>query len=76
MRVLVAGVAAILAAGSATLAVAQHQHSHDMTAAGAPDARQFVRFPPVLVEETLANMREHLQALQEFNYISAWVIQT
>jgi hypothetical protein len=36
-----------------------------MTAPGAPDARQLVTFPPALVEHTLANMRDHLQTLQE-----------
>jgi len=65
MRVVVAIMAAVLAGGSATLAVAQHQHNHDMSAPGAPDARQLVQFPPVLVEHTLANMRDHLQTLQE-----------
>src|SRR5450759_4340651 len=65
MRILVALVAAVLVGGSATLAVAQHQHSHDMSAPSAPDAREFVKFPPMLVEQTLANMRDHLQTLQE-----------
>ena len=65
MRILVALVAAVLVGGSATLAVAQHQHSHDMSAPSALDAREFVKFPPMLVEETLANMRDHLQTLQE-----------
>lgn len=64
MRVLVAIVAAVLAGGS-SFAVAQHQHSHDMSAPRAPDARQFVKFPAALAEETLSNMRDHLQALQE-----------
>jgi hypothetical protein len=63
MRILVAIVAAVLAGGSATLAVAQHHH--DMSAHSAPDARQLVKFPPVLAEQTLANMRDHLQTLQE-----------
>jgi hypothetical protein len=66
MRIPVAIVAAAaLAGGSATLAVAQHRHSHDMSAPRAPDARQFVKFPAALAEATLANMRDHLQALQE-----------
>jgi hypothetical protein len=65
MRVLVTLVAAVLASGSATFAVAQHQHSHDASAPRAPDARQFVKFPAALVEPTLANMRDHLLALQE-----------
>ena len=65
MRILVALVAAVLVGGSATLAVAQHQHNYDISAPTAPDAREFVKFPPMLVEETLANMRDHLQTLQE-----------
>jgi hypothetical protein len=65
MRILVALVAAVLVGGSATFAVAQHQHSHDMSAPSAPDARQFVKFPAALLEETLANMRDHLQTLQD-----------
>jgi len=36
-----------------------------MSAPGAPDTRQLVRFPPALIEHTLANMRDHLQTLQE-----------
>jgi hypothetical protein len=62
MRILVAVIVAAIAAGSATFAVAQHQHHHD---ASAPDTRQFVSFPAPLVEHTLANMRDHLQTLQE-----------
>ena len=65
MRVLVAIVSAVLAGSSATIAVAQHQHSHDASAPVAPDSRKFVKFPATLVEHTLANMRDHLQALQE-----------
>ena len=65
MHILVIIFTAVLISGTATLAVAQHQHSHDMSAPSAPDAREFVKFPPVLVEETLANMRDHLQTLQE-----------
>ena len=65
MRILVAILVAALAAGSATFAVAQHQHHHGAAAPAAPDARQFVKFPAALVDHTLANMRDHLQALQE-----------
>ena len=65
MRILVAIVAAVLFGGSATFAVAQHQHSHHMSTPSAPDARQLVEFPPMLAEETLANMRDDLQTLQE-----------
>ncbi len=65
MRVSVAMIVAVLAGGNATFAVAQHQHKHDSSAPRAQDARQFVRFPAALVENTLANMRDHLLALQE-----------
>jgi hypothetical protein len=65
MRVLVAIIVAILATGSATFAVAQHHHNHDASAPVAPDSRQFVKFPAPLIEHTLANMRDHLQTLQE-----------
>ena len=76
MRILVALVAAVLVGGSATFAVAQHQHSHDMSAPSAPDARQFVKFPAALVEETLANMRDHFRPYRISNCTSAWVIRT
>ena len=65
MRVWVAIVAAVLAGGSATFAVAQHRQHHDASAPPARKDREFVRFPPALVEHTLANMRDHLQALHE-----------
>ena len=64
MRVSAAIIAAVLAGGSATLAVAQHHHN-GAPARSAPDARKFVQFPNALVEHTMANMRDHLQALQE-----------
>jgi hypothetical protein len=65
MRILATIAAAVLVGGSATFAVAQHQHRHDAAVPRAPDARQFVKFPAALVEHTLENMRDHLQALQE-----------
>jgi hypothetical protein len=65
MRILVAVVVSALAAGSATIAGAQHRHGHDMSAHHAADSRQLVAFPPALVEHTFANMRDHLLALQE-----------
>lgn len=65
MRAWVAIVAVILASSSATFAVAQHQHGHDPSAHRTPDAREVVKFPAALVEHTLANMRDHLLALQE-----------
>jgi hypothetical protein len=51
------------------MAIAQHQghqhhKRHDTTAT---DTRVLVKFPPKLVEHTLANMRDHLRTLQEIN---------
>ena len=43
----------------------QHTHQPNHTATSAADTRQFVRFPDELREHTLANMRDHLLALQE-----------
>jgi hypothetical protein len=59
--------AAFFAAGLSVTAMAQHHHGHRQTSAGArgADTRETVTFPPHLAEETLANMRDHLQALQE-----------
>lgn len=65
MRVLVAVLVSVLAGGSATFAVAQHRHGHDASAPHAEDSRQLVTFPAALAEHTLANMRDHLLALQE-----------
>ena len=39
------------------------QHAHAMAAQG--DGREAVRFPPMLYEHTLANMRDHLATLQQ-----------
>ncbi len=65
MRASVAMIVGILACGSTTFAAAQHRHSHDSPVPRAEDARQFVKFPAAMVEHTLANMRDHLLALQE-----------
>lgn len=60
-------------AGVSVLAVdwaqAQHQgHGTHQPAMKPPaDTRELVAFPPELVEHTLANMRDHLFALQEIN---------
>ena len=59
---------------SGGLAVAQH-HAHQdhmdqmehMGGASVPDTRAFVAFPPELVAHTIANMRDHLAALQEID---------
>jgi hypothetical protein len=59
-------VALVLATGCAAADHADHAlHSGQDAAGGAPDARQAVRFPPMLREHTLANMRDHLATLQQ-----------
>jgi hypothetical protein len=65
MRAVTAIIVAGLTGGITTLAGAQHQHSHEKSAPRVADTREFVNFPAPLVEHTLANMRDHLQALQE-----------
>ncbi|HYL88847.1 MAG TPA: hypothetical protein VEU32_08780 [Burkholderiales bacterium] len=71
---------AILLTGIAPLALAQHQeheHMHDSgdhmaAAAASMDGRTAVKFPPMLREHTLANMRDHLQTLSEIQrYLAA-----
>lgn len=72
--------AALAAALAAPAGFTFGELRHDPTAHGlspgggqqapAADQRQPVRFPPELREHTLANMRDHLRALQE---IQAWL---
>ncbi|HTO66347.1 MAG TPA: hypothetical protein VMM15_34425 [Bradyrhizobium sp.] len=68
MRVLLAALVsgAVLSTG---YAAAQHQMHHGEMDLGASvvDRREFVKFPPELVEHTIANMRDHLLALQQIN---------
>ena len=56
----------LLAAG---LAMAQHHGHGDHRGHSGPaiDTRELVSFPPGLAAHTLANMRDHLLALQEIN---------
>ncbi len=64
---------ALLVSGTLVLSVgyagAQHQMHHDHMHHGSSEAdtREFVRFPPELVDHTTANMRDHLLALQQIN---------
>lgn len=73
MRMLVAIMASVVLVLSAGLAVAQHHDhmdghmEHMQHGAPAADTREFVTFPPALVEHTIANMRDHLLALQQIN---------
>lgn len=64
--------AAGLAAAGSVVALAQHHgaghgggHAHAPSHAAPADTRVLVKFPPMLVEHTLSNMRDHLLALQE-----------
>jgi hypothetical protein len=67
-RILLAFASAAIGIGGG-LALAQHHGHHDHKGHGdrAADTRVLVAFPPELAEHTLANMRDHLQALQEIN---------
>ena len=67
MRMRMALAVALMAAASSMTALDQHQHGHNHghAASRGPDTRELVKFPPQLAEETLANMRDHLQALQQ-----------
>lgn len=64
---------AVLAAVSLSMAsgwaIAQHQGhgSHQGHTTAPPDSRIPVEFPKALAEHTLANMRDHLSALQEIS---------
>lgn len=69
MRSLVIFAIALAAACGPIAALAQHSHHHGNAtqhgAARGADSREMVNFPPRLAEEMLANMRDHLQTLQE-----------
>lgn len=66
----IATLAPMLLCAGALVATAQ-THEHDMTrtapAAALPDARQLVTFPEPMRIHTIANMRDHLQALEEID---------
>ena len=64
-RIWIGVVAAIAASAAASASLSQHQHMHAQGGPAPADTREFVRFPPEMVEHTLANMRDHLAALQE-----------
>jgi hypothetical protein len=64
-KVLLLSAAAGLGLLSVGAGIAQHAHNHDHAAGSTGDTRQLVQFPDMLREHTLANMRDHLLALQE-----------
>jgi hypothetical protein len=66
MRTLFAVVVSAALVLSAGLATAQH-HMHMDHGGSTADTREFVKFPPELVEHTIANMRDHLLALQQID---------
>lgn len=72
MRIASAALAVAVAVGGLGAAFAQHRHDHSHAAAHAhapgDDKREFVKFPAPMVEHTLANMRDHLLALQEIQH--------
>jgi hypothetical protein len=70
MKRIIAFVSLLFVVVSAGLSLAWGQHSHHSGGGHGPvtkieDNREFVRFPDVLREHTLANMRDHLLTLQE-----------
>ena len=69
MRVLLAILVSGALVVSAGYAAAQHHMHQGQMDHGAPavDMREFVQFPPELVEHTIANMRDHLFALQQID---------
>ncbi len=58
--------AIIVSAGWASAQHVGHQ-SHQGHGTTTMDTRELVKFPPQMIEHTLANMRDHLLALQEIN---------
>ncbi|MGJ4939030.1 hypothetical protein ACQR1W_00530 [Bradyrhizobium sp. HKCCYLS1011] len=69
MRVLFAILVSGVLILSIGYAAAQHhmQQDHMDHGTSATDTREFVHLPPQLVEHTIANMRDHLFALQQIN---------
>ena len=63
------GTLAVGALGSYALLAAAQQHEHEMPTAAASqgDPRQLVTFPEPMRVHTIANMRDHLLALQEID---------
>ena len=68
MHLFIISAASILLIVGSPAAIAQNNHAHSSGPSHATfelDTREFVKFPTQLAEHTLANMRDHLQALQE-----------
>ena len=69
LKLILAAAVTFIGAGSyGLLATAQvHQHDMAMPATDQGDARQLVNFPEPMRVHTIANMRDHLLALQEID---------
>ena len=69
LKLILAAAVTLIGAGSyVLLATAQvHQHDMAMPATDQGDARQLVNFPEPMRVHTIANMRDHLLALQEID---------
>ena len=68
VRILTGALAISAASGTFLLATAQtHQHEMAEPPAAQADSRQRVRFPEPMLRHTIANMRDHLLALQEID---------
>ena len=67
MSLLALASAAIMVGGGFAWAQHHGHHNHQGHGDRATDTRVLVTFPAELAEHTLANMRDHLQALQEIN---------
>ncbi len=66
---LIAAATSAVIVSAAGMVAAQHQghHGHKDHSAATADTRVLVNMPPQLVDHTLANMRDHLLALQEIS---------
>jgi hypothetical protein len=63
LRLVLASIA--LSAAGMSISAGEHRHDPGATAEASSDARQVVHFPVAMRIHTLANMRDHLLALQE-----------
>jgi hypothetical protein len=66
---IIAAATSVAILSAAGMAAAQHagHHGHKDHRAATADIRVLVNMPPQLVDHTLANMRDHLLALQEIS---------
>jgi hypothetical protein len=65
LKLLATMTAAFISVGGIALAQHHQHHGHPRQGGKAHDPRVLVKLPPKMVDHTLANMRDHLLALQE-----------